>query len=298
MIAMYDETARETGARIVHLCGHDSIPWDISTLMLHKKLKEVEKNNNAQLKRVDFYTDIKSAPSGGTLETAFDIMFGARKVTHPEVKALGYDPLLKTNIGQKSQYNVQARNITTLSSSSSLFKNIHSNINKKSTRTLFFMAGVNANAVKRSNAINGYGNQLIYCEGQAFKSMFKGITYLLGLIMFGLALVIPPIRYLLREYVLPKPGQGPSEADMAKGYLVVTGVGESMDSNTPKVTSVMTFPVDPGYKDTARMVVEAALTLALDSDKLDNKQGGVFTPAACQGEALLNRLCDTGTTFT
>ena len=36
MIAQHDDAARKSGARIVHLCGHDSVPWDLSTLMLAK----------------------------------------------------------------------------------------------------------------------------------------------------------------------------------------------------------------------------------------------------------------------
>lgn len=82
---------------------------------------------------------------------------------------------------------------------------------------------------------------------------------------------------------------------MAKGYLNVVGVATSVDGKT--ATSAMRFRVDPGYKDTARMVVEAALTLALDNHKLVDKSGGVFTPGCCQREALLDRLCATGTTF-
>jgi short subunit dehydrogenase-like uncharacterized protein len=295
MIALYDEDARKSGARIVHLCGHDSIPWDISTLMLSKKLKEVG-GEDATLDRVDFFTHIKSAPSGGTLETAFDIMFGAKKEIHAEVKALGYDPLLKTASSQKSTSNTSAQNIKAIAFGPGNKLASNPLVKARPTRTLFFMAGVNANAVKRSNALNNYSDKLVYCEGQSFKSVFSAITYLMGLALFGLALIIPPIRYILREFFLPKPGQGPSEEDMSKGFLVVTGVGECK-SKKLSVTSVMKFPVDPGYKDTSRMVVEAALTLALDGDKLHNKAGGVYTPAACQGEALLDRLCDTGTTF-
>lgn len=295
MIALHDDKARETGARIVHLCGHDSIPWDISTLMLSKKLKE-KGGNDTSLDRVDFFTHIKSAPSGGTLETAFDIMFGSKKEIHPSVKALGFDPLLKTaGSSQKSIHQTQAANIKVLSPGCGKLSS-NPKLQKRQTRTLFFMAGVNANAVKRSNALNGYGDGLVYCEGQAWSSMFGAVKYLIGLMLFGLAIVIPPIRAFLRAYVLPAPGQGPSEESMSKGFLVVTGVGENKAKNM-SVTSVMTFPVDPGYKDTARMVVEATLTLALDSDKIENKQGGVFTPACCQGAALLDRLCDTGTTF-
>ncbi len=51
MIALYDDKARESGSRIVHLCGHDSVPWDLSTLMLHKKLQEIG-GMDASLSRV------------------------------------------------------------------------------------------------------------------------------------------------------------------------------------------------------------------------------------------------------
>ena len=48
------------------------------------------------------------------------------------------------------------------------------------------------------------------------------------------------------------------------------------------------------------MLVEAGLVLALE-DESENKikvGGGVFTPAACQGEILLQRLLNTGCTYT
>jgi short subunit dehydrogenase-like uncharacterized protein len=146
-----------------------------------------------------------------------------------------------------------------------------------------------------SNALNGYGDKVVYCEGQSFSNLFAAFAYLIGMAWFGLCLAIPPIRAFLRAFVLPKPGQGPSKESMEKGYLVVTGVAQSTTGQT--ATSVMQFPVDPGYMDTARMVVESALTLALDEDKLEDKRGGVFTPGCCQGSALLDRLCQTGSSF-
>lgn len=57
------------------------------------------------------------------------------------------------------------------------------------------------------------------------------------------------------------------------------------------------FPTDPGYRDTARMLVESGLVLALDGDKL-KVGGGCYTPAACQGEILIDRLVATGSSFT
>ena len=37
MVRAHDAAARKTGARIVHLCGQDSVPWDLLTHMLHKQ---------------------------------------------------------------------------------------------------------------------------------------------------------------------------------------------------------------------------------------------------------------------
>jgi short subunit dehydrogenase-like uncharacterized protein len=44
------------------------------------------------------------------------------------------------------------------------------------------------------------------------------------------------------------------------------------------------------------MLVEAGLALALEGQQI-KVGGGLFTPAACQGEVLLRRLVDTGSTF-
>lgn len=162
-------------------------------------------------------------------------------------------------------------------------------------RTMFVMAGVNANAVKRSNALNGYGTKIIYCEGRAFSSFGSAAFSLCSMCVFGLGLYIPPVRWFLRKYVLPKPGEGPSEELLETGYLNLTGVATSVDGRTAKAT--MRFPVDPGYKDTARMAVESGLSLSLESGKLSSVPGGVLTPGACQGEVVLDRLLKTGSSF-
>jgi short subunit dehydrogenase-like uncharacterized protein len=44
------------------------------------------------------------------------------------------------------------------------------------------------------------------------------------------------------------------------------------------------------------MLVESGLVLALQSKEI-KVGGGLFTPASCQGELLLKRLVDSGSTF-
>ena len=52
-----------------------------------------------------------------------------------------------------------------------------------------------------------------------------------------------------------------------------------------------------GYEDTALMVAEAALCLALQRNALPRKQGGVLTPAVAMGSALVERLQVAGLRF-
>ena len=54
----------------------------------------------------------------------------------------------------------------------------------KPHRTFFVMAGVNANAVKRSNALNGYGSALTYCEGRAFPTFYAALLSVINLAVY------------------------------------------------------------------------------------------------------------------
>lgn len=277
MIDRYDDEARSTGARIVHLCGNDSVPWDLSVLMVHEKLKD----RGDALQSVNVYDEIKTWPSGGTIETSFGILFGSNT---KKKRRFSFDPLLKKR-GVKSTVRTTVANVGALEvSSNSRFK----------ARSFFVMAGVNANAIKRSNALLNYGD-ITYSEGLGFYSFLGATLFLAQMALFGMLIAFPPTRFFMRKFVLPKPGEGPSEEFMATGYLKVTTVARGHRGTVAK--SLMTFSVDPGYKDTARMVVESALALAIDKDKLAHVQGGVYTPAACQGRVLLDRLCKTGTNF-
>ena len=52
---------------------------------------------------------------------------------------------------------------------------------------------------------------------------------------------------------------------------------------------------DCGYRDTARTCCEAAAALAREDEGV-SREGGVLTPAACHGEALLRRMERAGPT--
>jgi short subunit dehydrogenase-like uncharacterized protein len=276
MIDKYDTIARKTGARIVSFCGHDCIPWDLAVLECAKQLKK----KGETITEIHFYDEINSAPSGGTLDTALSIL--TSRVVYKSL--LGFDPLLKSTNGEKSTHKFISQNQSFLGYSSEF----------QSWTGFFVMAMVMANCVRRSNAINNYSTKLVYKEAAVHPSFMAAFITQVGFLVFGTALYCPPLKSFLQTCCLPKPGQGPSEASMDEGFLRVTGIATG--SNGGKARAVFYFPTDPGYRDTARMLVESGLVLALQGDKV-KVSGGVWTPATCQGDLLTKRLIDTGSSL-
>jgi short subunit dehydrogenase-like uncharacterized protein len=85
-------------------------------------------------------------------------------------------------------------------------------------------------------------------------------------------------------------GAGPSPEDREKGWFKVRFVGEGGGRRV--VTQVSGG--DPGYTETAKMLVESALSLAHDDLP---ETAGQLTPAIAMGDALIERLQRGGITF-
>jgi saccharopine dehydrogenase (NAD+, L-glutamate forming) len=100
---------------------------------------------------------------------------------------------------------------------------------------------------------------------------------------------IPPLRQWISGRV--KPGEGPSAEKRAKSWFRLRFVGRS--GNARVVTEVAGG--DPGYDESAKMLAESALCLAID--ELPKTSGQVST-ATAMGDALITRLSTAGITFT
>uniref|UniRef100_A0A7S4G8E6 Uncharacterized protein n=1 Tax=Eutreptiella gymnastica TaxID=73025 RepID=A0A7S4G8E6_9EUGL len=129
-------------------------------------------------------------------------------------------------------------------------------------------------------------------ESKVYATFMAGFVQFIDFIIFGTVIVTRPLGSLFRRTLLPKQGEGPSEAKMDKGFLKITAFAEGDKGG--RVKCWLYFPTDPGYRDTARMLVESGLAL-LDPDV--GAEGGVFTPATCQGSVLLQRLINTGCSY-
>lgn len=262
MVDLYDNAAKQTGARIVSFCGHDCVPWDLAVLEASERLA----SRGEQITEINCFDEVRADPSGGTMATIFYSLTNRERYE----SRLGFDPLLKeAGTDTKSENKLISKNQTFLGYS----KEFQAWVGP------FVMAMVMCNCVRRSNALNKYSSKIIYREAQVYPSFMAGFVTVTGLAAFGTSLMIPPLSWFLQKFILPKPGQGPSETSMNAGWLKVTAFAKGSKGGKTRVEFY--FPTDPGYRDTARILVESGLVLALQAHEI-KVGGGLWTPAACQ----------------
>ncbi|MFN9357020.1 MAG: saccharopine dehydrogenase, partial [Alphaproteobacteria bacterium] len=95
-------------------------------------------------------------------------------------------------------------------------------------------------------------------------------------------MALPPTRALLKRFVLPKPGEGPTPDPREKGYYALLFIGTVDDVETSKAR--VTGDRDPGYGSTAKMIAEAAI--CLNGLPPGSPGGGLWTPASAMGHFL------------
>jgi short subunit dehydrogenase-like uncharacterized protein len=236
MVDRHDDTCRRTGARVVHFCGHDCVPWDIAVQACAQKV--AEKGKGERLSAVRCYDDMRGSASGGTMATVFESLQDRAKYRASacrDASGKSFDPLLREAApgSGRSGCATKANNQSCCGYSDE----------GKAWVGPFVMAMVMANCIRRSNALLGYGPKLKYYEAARYPSFPAAFVSVFGLVLFGTCLACPPLAWLLRTCVLPSPGQGPSEATMNAGFLRVTVCAEGEHGTSAKCSFY--FPTDP-----------------------------------------------------
>jgi short subunit dehydrogenase-like uncharacterized protein len=207
-IDRFDALARTTGARIVHVCGYDSIPSDLAVLLLHQAAEAVGAGG---LTEVQLVARAKGGFSGGTIESMRGQLDGMR--ADPALRSLAGDPYSLSPERTAEPSTRQPSDLGWVGRSED-----------GRWTAPFIMASVNTRIVRRSNALQGwtYGRSLRYGEvmgvGRGLVGVVRAGATALGLRVFGAALALPPTRKLL-DRVLPSPGAGPSEAARRSGWF-------------------------------------------------------------------------------
>jgi short subunit dehydrogenase-like uncharacterized protein len=284
-IDLYHKQAADTGARIVHCCGFDSIPSDMSVYALYRAARD---DGAGELLDTDFVMrSLSGGFSGGTIASMMDVMQASS--SDPNVRrqladpyTLSSDRAAETDLGPQPDWPWRrgrqiAPELTGL------------------WTVGFLMAPINTRVVRRSNALLdwAYGRRFRYSEHMSLGS--SSLAPLASAVVAGvgnatMGLGSRYFRLLPRRVVdrlVPKSGSGPGAAAQERGYYKV----ETYTSTTTGARYVarMEQRGDPGYKATSVLLGECALALAFDRDKLSDLRG-VLTPAAAMGDALPARF--------
>lgn len=259
----HHETARRSGARLVHCCGFDSIPHDLGARFTVGQLPE-----DVPI-AIEGFVRAGGAFSGGTYHSAINQFSRVRslaKVASERRKLEGQPPGRRVRGIKPAPLRRYEGGGWALP-----MPTIDPQIILRSAR-----------ALQRYGPDFSYGHNVVVPNLPAAAGLAAGVGGLIALAQ------LPPTRKLLLK--LKDPGDGPSEADREKAWFKVRFVGEGGGARV--VTEVSGG--DPGYSETAKMLACSALCLALDELP---ETGGQVTTTEAMGEALTARLQSAGIRF-
>lgn len=258
----YHAIAEASGAKIIHACGFDSIPYDLGVLYTVEQLPEGVPIS------IKGYIRADGTPSGGTYHSAIGAFSRLRQAgkTAAERKKVEVRPAGRRvkgggKIGRGADGQGWALPLPT----------IDPQIVLRSARSL-----------------DRYGPDFSYEHFAQFKRlpMMVGTVAGAGVLLAGSQLGITRKALLKLKDV----GDGPDEAKREASWFKLRLVGEGGG----KTVTTQVSGGDPGYTETSKMLSESAMCLAYD--KLP-KVAGQTTTAVAMGDALITRLQKAGITF-
>ncbi|MFJ3230612.1 saccharopine dehydrogenase family protein [Streptomyces sp. NPDC086787] len=263
MYVRHDARARETGARLLHACGFDSVPHDLGAYFTVRQLPE-----GVPL-TVDGFVTADAAFSGGTWASALGQFARARQMTAASRDRRRHEPRL---VG---------RRVSTPTGTPRFAGEVGS--------WALPLPTIDPQIVGRSaRALERYGPEFRYRHYAAVRHLPVALGGIAAVGGIALAAQLPPARHWLSGRL--KPGEGPSAEKRAQSWFRVRFVGEGGGRRVFTEVS----GGDPGYDETAKILAEAALSLAFDDLP---PTAGQVTPAQAMGDALTNRLRTAGITF-
>ncbi|MGZ5394739.1 MAG: saccharopine dehydrogenase family protein [Mycobacterium sp.] len=284
-IEQYHKQAVETGARIVHSCGFDSVPSDLTVFVLYRRAQEDQAGELTETNLV--VRAMSGGLSGGTIASGIDVFSTVSR--DAEARRAMNDPYTLTpdRAGEPElggQPDIRWRRGSDVAEALDGY-----------WLGPFVMAGPNSRIVRRSNALldYAYGRRLEYGELASMgRSLVAPIAAALATgantaVMALGSRFFHRIPRRLVDRVAPKPGTGPSERVRENGHYTV----ETFTTTTTgtRYRARLSQRGDYGYKATSVLLGECGLALALDRDRLADLHG-VLTPAAAMGDVLLDRL--------
>ncbi len=254
----FSATAKESGARLVHSCGFDSIPTDLGVWYLQQ---EATKQHGGPAPRVrGRVRSMNGTFSGGTAASLKETIANVFK--DPSLKDVLLNPfaLCEGTSGPKQPRDHKPYEDEVIGM----------------WVAPFIMATINTKNLHRSNKLLGYpyGKDLEYDEMVVTGAGEKGQSAAEYVAKTGMG-----------KDADKQPGEGPTKEEREAGSFDIMFLGTYPDGKAVKVG--VTGDMDPGYGCTSKMLAESALCLVKDRSDLG---GGVYTPASAMAAPLRERL--------
>lgn len=263
MYIRHHEKAVQSGARLVHCCGFDSIPHDLGVQFAVQRLPE------GVPIQVRGFVKARASISGGTLHSAVGIFAGLRSAQRVAGQRRQVQPLPPG----RSVHNVTG-----------------TPHHEPELGWVLPLPTIDPQIVLRSAAaLERYGPDFSYGHFLVAGGVGTAVAVAGGALGVVALSQLAPTRRLLLDRL--QPGQGPSPERRARSSFVVRLVGEGGGQRAVVEVS----GGDPGYGETAKMLCESALCLAFDELP---PLAGQLTTAVAMGPALRERLQRAGIAFT
>jgi short subunit dehydrogenase-like uncharacterized protein len=224
VIAAHDAAAKASGARIVHSCGFDSIPFELGVMFA--QATAVARLGHPAARMKGRVRAMKGGLSGGTAASGRATMAAIQK--DPSQFALLVDPFALTPgfrgpeqpRGDKVEHD----------------PDLGADVGP------FMMAAINTKNVHRSNYLAGHpwGADFVYDE---------------------MSVVVPgaPTEFSGMAEGGPKPGEGPTEEERETGFYDLVFI--ALDGQGGRVQVSVRGDKDPGYGSTSKIIAETAICL-------------------------------------
>ena len=273
MIALHQDQAIKTGARIIPFCGFDSVPSDLGAWLMTQAMQAQYGEACVSVKSA---VTMRGGVNGGTLAS------GLNMLASDAVKDFVQPFLLNPKGQQPNDTSAHADPVLPVNDP-----------DFRAWLVPFVMGPINTRVVRRSAALLGYGKDF-HCQeymriGKGPIAAAAAASFSLGMASSKLVVKLPGVKQVT-EKLMPGPGNGPSEKAMNNGSYRCELVAKSASGKL--LRGKIADHGDPGNRATTKMVCEAALCLALQLDELPRAAGtgGFLTPASGLGNVLVARL--------
>ena len=263
MYVAHHATAEKTGARIVHACGFDSVPHDLGAYFTVKQLPADQPITLRGVVRAS------GMFSGGTFHSAVTPMSRVRQMKEASAARRRMEPRPEGRSSRAVAAKPRRDDVLGY--------------------WLLPLPTIDPFVVARSgSALASYGPDFRYSHFAGTKTLRFAAGGAAAATTIGAVAQVKPLRNLLLGRV--KQGEGPDEARRDRSWFRVDFVGEAGGQTVHTRVS----GGDPGYGETAKMLAESALCLALDDNP---RTAGQVTTAQAMGENLMTRLQMAGIAF-